>query len=229
MTDIFREVDEDLRHEHYRRLWDRFGTYVIGFAVLIVVVTAGWRLWAYWDERSAQATGNRFVAALELADEGNHGAAAAALKAVAADGSGQYPMLAGFRAASEKAAGGDIEGAVAEFDVIASDRGTPALIRDVARLRAALILVDTASLAELEGRIGDLAATGAPWRHNAREILGLVAWRHGDLTTARKYFDEISADQDKPADLQARTQFMLDLIRARVGEAPSDTVTEGES
>ena len=220
MSDIFREVDDDLRHDHYKRLWDRFGTYVIGVAVLIVAVVGGWQLWEYWQERSAQATGNRFVAALELAEEGNHDAAAEALRAVAVDGSGQYPMLANFRAASEKAAAGDEQGAVAEFDIIASQSGTPDLVRDIAQLRAALILVDTANLTELEERIGDLAATGEPWRHSAREILGLAAWRVGDIAAARKYYQEISDDQEKPADLQARAQFMLALIRARAGEAP---------
>ena len=29
MSDIFREVDEDIRHERYRRLWDRYGSYVL--------------------------------------------------------------------------------------------------------------------------------------------------------------------------------------------------------
>ena len=109
MSDIFREVDEDLRHEHYKRLWDRFGPYVIGLAVLIVVGTAGWRLWEYWQERSAQATGDRFVVALELAEAGDRDAAITALQEIAVDGSGQYPMLANFRAASERAASGDLE------------------------------------------------------------------------------------------------------------------------
>lgn len=219
MSDIFREVDEDLRHEQYKRLWDRFGTYVIGLAILIVVATAGWRLWEYWQERAAQATGDRFMAALELAAEGKNDEAIEALNAVAADGSGRYPLLAGFRAAASKATAGDKQGAVAAFDAIATAPTTPALVRDMARLRAALLLVDTASLFDLEARVGKLAAVGNPWRHSAREILGLAAWRAGDLATARKYYDEIVADQEKPADLQSRAQFMLDLIKARAGDA----------
>lgn len=228
MSDIFREVDEDLRHEQYKRLWDRFGPYVIGLAVLIVAVTAGWRLWEYWQLRSAQMTGDRFIAALETAETGDHSAAIATLQEIAADGSGQYPMLASFRAASERAASGDKEGAVAEFDAIAADGGTPDLVRAVARLRAALILVDTASVAELQDRIGDLAETGAPWRPSAREILGLAAWRTGDIETARKYYDEIAADQEKPADLQTRAQFMLALIRARIGDTTPAAGAGGE-
>ncbi len=217
MTDIFREVDEDLRHERYKRLWDRFGTYVIVAAILIVVGTAGWRLFEYWREHEAQATGDRFIAALDLATAGDHQAASAALTAIMADGSGQYPMLATFRVASEKATAGDRDGAVADFDAIAKS-SAPALVRDLARLRAALLLVDTASVADLTARVGDLAATGNPWRHSAREILGLAAWRTGDLAGARKYYDEIAEDQEKPADLQSRAQFMLGLIRARLGD-----------
>lgn len=228
MSDIFREVDEDLRHEQYKRLWDRFGPYVIGIAVLIVAVTAGWRLWEYWQLRSAQTTGDRFIAALATADAGDHDGAITALQKIAADGSGKYPMLASFRAASEKAASGDAAGAVAEFDAIAVQGGTPDLVRAIARLRAALILVNTASVAELQDRIGDLAETGAPWRHSAREILGLAAWRTGDIATARKYYEEIAADQEKPADLQTRAQFMLALIRARVGDTPPAAAAGGE-
>ena len=40
MSDIFREVDEEIRHERYKRLWDRFGPYLIAVALLIVVGTA---------------------------------------------------------------------------------------------------------------------------------------------------------------------------------------------
>jgi hypothetical protein len=227
MSDIFREVDEDLRHEQYKRLWDRFGPYVIGLAVLIVVVVGGWQVWEYWQERTAQATGDRFIAALALADAGDHQGAIAALDEIAADGSGLYPMLANFRSASEKAAAGDTEGAVAEFDSIAASSSTPDLIRPIARLRAALILVNTASPADLEDRIGDLAGTGEPWRHSAREILGLSAWRTGDMASARKYYEQIAADQEKPADLQDRAEFMLALIRARTGEGPASAEDAG--
>lgn len=219
MSDIFREVDSDLRSEQYSQLWKRFGPYLIGLAVLFVAAIGGWQLWVYSQERAAQATGNRFFAALELAEAGDHTAATDALNAIAQDGSGQYPMLAIFRAASEKAALGDIQGAVAEYDRIAQESGTPELIGEIAQLRAALILVDTASLADLESRIGDLAAIGQPWRHSAREILGLAAWRMGQIEKARGYFQDIADDQERPADLNTRAQVMLALIRARAGEA----------
>jgi hypothetical protein len=215
MTDVFREVDEDLRREQLKKLWDRYGTYVLALAILIVVATAGWRFFEYWQESRAQATGDRFVAALKLAEQGKHDQAIAALTDLTKSGSGDYPVLAGFRVAAEKAAAGDDKGAVAEYDAVAQRSGVPPLVRDLARIRAALLLADTASVAELNTRIGDLTATGNGWRQSAREILGLAAFRENDLTAARKYFSDIAADRETPSDLHQRAELMLAVIDAR--------------
>jgi hypothetical protein len=217
MTDIFHEVEDDLRREKAKRLWVRFGPYVILVAVLIVVAVGGWRGWEYWREQQAAAEGDRFVAALKLASENQHDEAIAALNDIATTGSGGYPVLASFRAASELAATKKTEEAIKAFDAIAAKPGTPALLQQMARLRAALLVVDTADLAQMKSRIGDLAETGNPWRHSARELLGLTAWRTGDLEAARGYFQSIADDPETPQSMQSRTQLMQDLIRAKIG------------
>jgi hypothetical protein len=223
MSDIFREVDEDIRREQVRKLWDRFAPYVIGAAVLIVAVTAGYRGWEYWQERQAQATGDRFTAAMKLATDGKHAEAITAFEAIAKDGSGEYPLLARFRIATEKAATNDIAGASADFDAIAADTSQPTEIRNVARLRSAMLAVDTASVADLQARIGDLASTGNTWRHAAREILGLASWRAGDYAGAHKYFTEITNDQDAPQDMRQRSNLMLALLASHLPPEPTIT------
>jgi hypothetical protein len=216
MSDIFREVDEDIRRDQLKKLWDRIAPYVIGAAILIVAATAGYRGWEYWQARQAEASGDRFIAAVQLSDDGKFDEAIAALEALAADGSGGYPSLARFRIATEKARSGDTAGAVAEFDIIAGSNASEEM-RAMARLRAALLLLDTSTPAELEVRLRDLAATGSPWRHTAREILGLSAWRHGDVAAAKTYFDEIAADQEAPQGLRQRVALMLTLVDERLG------------
>jgi hypothetical protein len=225
MSDIFKEVDEDIRREQLGKLWDRFGPYVLGIAVLIVAVTAGYRGWVYWQDRQAQATGDRFLAAVQLAADGKHDDAIKALDALSKDGHGAYPTLARFRIAGEEADAGDTKGAVGEFDAIAADNSAPAEIRSMARLRSALLLVDTSTVADLQQRIGDMAATGNQWRAVAREILGLAAWRSGDFTAARQYYTDIASDTDAPQEAHQRAALMLGLISAKLGQpaAPADT------
>jgi hypothetical protein len=220
MSDIFREVDEDLRREQVKRLWDRFAPYVFGLAVLIVAGTAGYRGWEYWQQHQAQASGDRFLAALQLATDGKHDQAIIALEAISKDGSGAYPVLARFRIAGEKAEAGDKAGAIAVFDAIAGEGSAPAEVKNLARLRSALLLVDTASVADLQARVGDLITTGNSWRHTAREILGLAAWRIGDFATARKFYTDLGNDQDAADEVHQRARLMLALIDAKLGAPP---------
>ncbi len=227
MSDIFREVDDDIRRERFKKLWDRFGIYVIALAVAIVVVTAGYRIYVYLEEKRAEEAGDKFTAALQLAADGKHAEAVDALSAIVADGSGGYPVLARFRMATEKVATGDKAGAVTELDSVSNDGSAQPLIRDMARLRAALILVETSNLADVEARIGNLAATGNPWRNTARELLGLAAWRAGDLAAARKYFQQISDDQEKPRDIAQRADVMLALIKGKLGVPAEEPKPEG--
>ena len=218
MSDIFKEVDEDLRRDQYKKLWNRFGPFVIGGAVLIVAATAGFRGWEYWQDQRAQASGDRFITAIEAAEAGNHDEALTRLQEIVETGSGDYPVLARFRIATEKSANGDEAGAISEYDAIAASSGVADEVRNIARLRAAFILVDTSTTDELQARIGDLAATGNPWRHTARELIGLSAWRSGQYELARSFFSDISVDQETPNDLRQRGNIMLALIKARIGE-----------
>src|SRR5690606_20579234 len=122
MSDIFREVDEDFRREQLREVWNRYGVYLIVVAVLIIVGTAGYRGWEYWQERQAAATGDRYLAALRMTEGDEPAEALGALEAIVADGSGAYPALAGLRLAAAKAAAGDLKGAVAGYDEVAATR-----------------------------------------------------------------------------------------------------------
>jgi len=224
MSDIFREVDEDLRREQYKAIWKKYGNYIVAVAVLIVVATGGYRGWQYWQARQAAESGDRYVAALKMIDDGKKAEAIAALDELAARGHGAYPYFANMRAAALKTADGDAAGAAAEFDRVAADRSAPPLLRDVARLRAALALSDTASLADLETRIGDLAKAESPFRHTAREILALAAWRAGDMTKASAYLAQLAGDPAASSGARQRADLLQQLIRGRQGASAPPAV-----
>lgn len=222
MTDIFREVDDEVRAQRLAAFWKRYGTLVVSLAVLIVIGVAGWRFYLYRQGVEAAAQSERFQAALQLARDARTAngqvvqskakEAEAAFAAIEKDASGGYVLLSRFRVAAEQAIEDKAAGARA-FDAIAEDTSVDPLLRDLARVRAALCLVDTASLDDLKTRIGALAEAGKPWRANAREILGLAAFRAGDLKLASDYFGKIALDSESPEPLRQRAQIMMGLVR----------------
>lgn len=210
---FFREVNEELRKDQAKALWDRFGPATLAAAVLIVLGTALYVAYDYWVSSRANASGDAFSQALTLANEGKNDEALGALQALEADGYGAYPILARMRAATVLAAKGDFAGAVAGFDAVAADSSIPVAIRDMAKLRAAFLLVDNGSYAEVSSRAEPLSGDNNTLRHSAREALGLSAWKEGKATDALKLFDQIAADEGAPRNVRERATLLAELIR----------------
>ena len=71
MADIFNEIDEDVRRERYEQLWKRYGNYVIGAALLVVLATTGAVGWREYTDRQNKAQALRFLNAMEQAQKGD--------------------------------------------------------------------------------------------------------------------------------------------------------------
>ncbi|MCF7643878.1 tetratricopeptide repeat protein [Bacillus subtilis] len=216
MTDdsFIREVNEELRSEQMRAVWRRFGPILIGGAVAIVIGTAGYVGYEYWRESKAAVSGDQFLAALELAGENKTDEALSALKTLETEGAGSYPLLAQLRSATLLEQKKDMAGAVSAFDAVAADNKAPVALRDVAKLRAAYILVDTGSYDDVAKRAETLSADGNPMRGSAREVLGLAAYKAGRTDDAVKLFQQNADDAAIPANIRQRANTMLDLMRS---------------
>lgn len=210
---FFREVDQELRQDKAKALWDRFGTLIVGGAVAVVVATSAWVGWDYWNQSRANASGDTYSQALNMARDGRTEEARTALAQLEADGYGAYPVLARMRTATLLAEAGDHAAAVAAFDQVAADRAVTSSIRDMARLRAALLLVDHGSYSDVASRVETLTAESNALRHSAREALGLAAWREARLSDAQALFTQIIDDQNAPRNLRQRAELMSELIR----------------
>ena len=232
---FIREVEQELRSDRFNALWKRFAPVIIGSAVLVVALTAAWRGWQYYQAGQANASGDRFLQAVELAEAGNADAALTELRALEADGAGRYDLLARLRAAALLAET-DPAGAVASYRAVAEDGDTPEAIANIARLRAAYLLVDHGAPADVEALAATLANPNDPMRHSAREAMGLAALRAGDLPGAAARFEAILDDQSAPQGVTARAGEMLAFLRSRgvqraeppVG-TPAEPATGGSS
>jgi len=213
LTDIFHEVDEEVRRERLQKLWERYSIYIIGVAVLIVAAMAAWRGYEWWIEKQAAEAGSKFEQALTLSEEGKHADAEQAFAKIAADAPAGYRVLARFRAAAELAQDKPAD-AVKAYDQIAADGSFGQTMQDLAALRAGMLLVDTAPLAELEKRLAPLAEPGRPFRASAREMLALSAWRNHDAAAARKYIDMLTADAETPPGARTRAEVLSALLAA---------------
>jgi hypothetical protein len=213
VADIFHEVDEEVRRDRLKKLWDRYSIYIIALCVLFVGGIAAWRGYEYWENKKAAAAGTAFESAMSLSESGKHAEAEAAFAKIAAEAPSGYRALARLQAAAELAQSKRAD-AVKAYDEIAADGSVGATLQDLAALRAGMLLVDTAPLSQMQQRLDPLAQAGRTFRHNARELLALSAWRNHDFTAARRYIDMIATDAESPPGARARADVLSALIAA---------------
>lgn len=209
MSDIFREVDEDLRRDQFMRFWKSYGAAVVTGALLIVVGTGayvGWKQWraSHMEERTAVLS-----QALELArpEEGqtlDPKAAADALAKAAAELGDDHAIIARFYEAGLRSRDGQYDQAVALYDQIAGSGEADPILRDLALLLSVQHQVDKGDVATLRGRLEPLMASGNVWRASATEMAAILAIRAGDTAQAGTLFRSLADDAQTPQGIRAR-------------------------
>ena len=217
-SDFIREVDQELRDEQLKSLWDRFGPFVIGFALLIVVGTAANKGYDYWRETQAAQSGDAFLAAVSRSEEGNREEAIAALEKIEANGSGGYPILAEMRIASEKAAAGNVDEAIKLFEDVASRSGVEPVVQDLARIRANILKLDKGLSDEVILELTGLMDNNG-FRHSARELVLLAHLEKQEFDKALPIADRIMEDAETPSQMRQRAQVYDAYIRSQYAPA----------
>jgi hypothetical protein len=212
MSDIFDEVDEEVRRSRAEQLWKRYGWLVIGLCATVVLGVAGYRGYQWSREQAVTAAGEQFESALADLAAGRAEEAGKVLRAIADSPAGGYGVLARFRLAGETAKRDPAAGLTA-FDALAADQAIDAVIRDMARLRAGAIAVDASPLAEVERRLGPLTSAQNAFRHQANELIGVAAIKAGDHAKAQRHLDAIIIDGGAPSDVRDRAGLLIGVAR----------------
>ncbi|HZS84092.1 MAG TPA: tetratricopeptide repeat protein [Stellaceae bacterium] len=208
MSDIFREIDEELRRDNLAKLWARYGNYVIGLAVVIVLATAAVVGWQKYEASRRHALSIRYAAALELAQKDETAKAADAFAALAREASGGQAVLARLQEAMLRAKSGNTAAAIAAYKSLSQDGSIDPAYRDLATLLAALHELGTVEPKTVIAELEPLTRNGNPWRPSALEVTALAQLRAGDRAAALQIYKTLADDLTAPQALRQRATEM---------------------
>ena len=223
---LLREVEDELRNDQLKKLWNDYGTYVVGAAVAFVASIGIYQQVQSSRLAANQAVGARFESARQLLAESKTPEATTAFDAIAKSGPSGYATLARLQEAAAYVKAGKIAEAVAAYDAIAANPPDP-ILRDMARLQAAALRVDTGDWTELQNRLNPLVDERNAFRANARELLGLAARKAGQTDDARKLFLQILGDSKASKALKGRVSgYMSGIIAADLTKAAAPAAAD---
>jgi hypothetical protein len=202
------EVNEELRRQQLKSIWDRFGVYIIGFAVLIILSVGGNEIINHLNNRVSQRESNAFDNALNLIENGNDSAGLDQLIKLT-EGKTGYKGLALFRLSSESLTNGNYREAVDYLKKASIDKTLTNNFRVFAKIKAGLILVDNGSFSEVDVLLKEVIESGGPFSFHAKEILALALIKNGRDLEAQEIFQEIANDASAPPVLARRAEIFL--------------------
>ena len=232
MSDIFREVEEEVRQERLQKWWKQYGNYVVAGVSVLVIVVAGWKLWERYDQQQRLKASSEIESAAQISAAGQNDLAAQAYAQIAKKAPSGYALVAQLSQADELLASGRTGDAVALYMKVAEK--DKAGLGDVARMRAAWAQGDKLSTGELQTLLAPLNDGKSKWRFMARELLAYRALHDEKTDDAQKEFAALAAATEAPASLRQRAEAMATLIRTsggkdygKVPEAPKQTPQQG--
>ena len=219
---LIREVDESLRQEKLERLWKDYSSTIILAAIGIVLAVIGWQYYSTWEENRAGEMGKKYQAALEDLGSNKNDEAEKTLKDLIKGSTGGYRTLSKLRLAALEAQRGKKDEAVKLYDDLAADTQNSGLMRDFARVKGALLRLDSADFTEMQNRLNELRSGKGSYTTVAREIYALAAWKSGKLADAEKEFQLLITDFNAPQSTRTRAEVMLQLIADAMPEKPAE-------
>jgi hypothetical protein len=221
--EFLREVDEAVRQDRWMKLWQRYGAYVIGAALAIVIGTAAGVGWRAWQESERAAEAEAYMAAAELLRAGRPAEAAAAFEALAGESDSGYAVLARLQAAQALGEAGDAAGKLGVLEQLAGDNATPTLYRDLGEILAAQEQFGETTPDDL----ARLTAADNPWRYSALELSALAQLRAGDTAAARATLAQLVDDPRTPPNLGRRAAELLSALGGAPNAAVGDAAAPG--
>lgn len=216
MSDIFREVEEEVRRERYAALWKKYGDVVIAIVALIIIGAAGYQLWRYYEAHARLNASDEYTAAEQLLSANRTKEAATAFAHLADSAPGGYAAVARLQNADALASSGDTKDAISLYKKIAA--GDDPLLAAVARLREAWLVVATTPRLQMETMLAPLTAPTSPWHSMAQEILAYSDYRTGHLAAAQKEYEKLAADDNAPIGIRQRASAMATFLKAGGGK-----------
>ena len=213
MVDVFDEVEEQLRSERYQSLAMKSLPWVGALAAVVVIGVGGYWGWNSYQTDQANKASEGYQAALETAQKQGPDKAFGQFKTVADGNARGYKSLALLQMGDIRLEQNKTQEAVGYFDAAAKASPSPVL-GDLARLKSAFALMDTASYKDIETRLTPVAGEKSPYRVYAREALAFAKLQAGDLAGARADFVILanSLDTTTSEAVRQRAQAAMQLI-----------------
>ncbi len=224
---FYREVDEELRRDRARTLWQRYGKFAVAGLVLFLAAIAGAIYWNNQQQVKAGQKGEQLISAFDDISGGNKAAATGKLDALAKSDAPGYRAAALLTKADLAIEANNLDGAAALFRQVAADQSLDEAYRNVALVRQTHVEFDKLQPQAVVDRLKPLAVAGNPWFGSAGEMVAIAYLKLNKPQDAARIFAAMAKDKQVPDSVRSRAVQMAGSLGVDAIEEPAAGPQEG--
>jgi|CXWL01.1.fsa_nt_gi hypothetical protein len=197
MSELFREIEEDIRRERFEKLWRSVGRFAVWGSVAIVVATAVFVAWDNHAQNQAEEKTSQLLKAGERMNASDYKGAISIFSALTDDNTSTYYTIAMLQKAEAQESSGDAEGAKKTYAALAKSNSE---FSALAKLKS-----------DEKNDVIEISVDSA-FYHTASEQ---NAWRllhAGKKAEAANIFVSLLNDENSPRSLVSRAREVLRVI-----------------
>ena len=214
-TAFFKEVDESVKNDNLKKLWDKYGLAIIIFVAVVLTVTVSFESFKAWRNKQMAEVSNAYTVALALQNQGKYDESSDVLKKIEQDNDGIYGSIAELQLANVYLAEGKKDEAMNVLRSIVAQNDVPTAIHDIAVIKLASYLLDTAPATEIEELLAPLNSPENEWQLISKELLALLALRENNADLAIAYYAEIANAPSADERIKSRARDMISVLEQK--------------
>lgn len=203
MSELFLEIQEEMKRERIEKIWRKVGRFAVWGSVAVVVATAVFVTWEDYSRRQAEEKTSGLLQGVERLNVNDYKGAISFFSALSDDNTSVYYPLAMLRKAQAQELSGDVEGAKKTYSSLAKNESEFMALAKLKNTEKGYT-VDVPKSSPFYYSIAE---------HNAWQLLGA-----GKKAEAVNIFASLHDDKKAPESLVSRVGEVLRVIAPEKSE-----------
>ena len=210
MSDILRQVDEELRQDRLLNLWRRYRIYLIGGLILLISSVLGYQVNKSINQSFYEGEVEKYISTSDLVDFNQ---VVENLGKIENSNQLLISGIAQIKIATLLMENGKIQESKAKLLEIINEGNVDAILTDLATYFYLMSSLNDISIDEINTYLTSNKLENSSFKYLFKEIIAIKNLLAGNIKISNEKFDELINDKNTPRDIIIRAAKFLDTIK----------------
>lgn len=210
---FIKEVNEDLKNEEFKKIWDKYGLYIIILVVIALTAAVSFETIKSWYAKRMQTWSDTYAYAVSMHSQERYDDSLESLNYIIDKDYGIFTELAQMQKINILLDQGKNDEAIKLMENIVADKSFNRQLQQTVIFKLASYKMETSPLEDIEALIGSFARNeNDSWQPVASEMLAIAYLHNNKIEEAKKIYNDLLKNDKASEMMKARISDILSVL-----------------